>query len=109
MIDWSVGGAFTQLLRTKKTPWWYSDDKTEPLSCHRHTPALSATYLANPLIEVHSIVRRDAEGFVVMSWNAKGLIMVPRSRNARGLQTPYVLADPPCVHRKGLTCASQKL
>ena len=25
-----------------------------------------------------------------------------------GLRTPYVLADPPCVHRKGLTCASQK-
>ena len=23
--------------------------------------------------------------------------------------TPYVLADPPCVHREGLTCASQKL
>ena len=31
----------------------------------------------------------------------KGLILVPRSRNARGLGTPYVLA--------GLTCASQKL
>ena len=29
--------------------------------------------------------------------------MVPRSRNARGLRTPYVLVDPPCVHPKGLT------
>ena len=29
--------------------------------------------------------------------------MVPRSRNARGL-TVTPLADPPCVHRKGLTC-----
>ena len=37
----------------------------------------------------------------------KGLIMVPRARNARGLRTP-VLADPPCVRCKGLTCASQK-
>ena len=33
--------------------------------------------------------------------------MVLRSRNARGLRTPYVLADPPCGHREGLTCASQ--
>ena len=31
----------------------------------------------------------------------KGLIMVPHSRNARGF------TDPPCFHRKGLTCASQ--
>ena len=30
----------------------------------------------------------------------KGLIMVPRSRNARRLRIPYVLADPPCVHHK---------
>ena len=35
---------------------------------------------------------------------AKGLIMVSRSLNARGLWTLYVLADPPCIHRKGLTC-----
>ena len=27
--------------------------------------------------------------------------MAPRSRNARGLRTPYVLADHPCVHRQG--------
>ena len=26
-----------------------------------------------------------------------------------GLRTHYVLADPPCVHLKGLTCAFQKL
>ena len=26
-----------------------------------------------------------------------------------GLRTLYVLADPPCVHRMGLTCASQEL
>ena len=26
-----------------------------------------------------------------------------------GLRTPHVLADPPCVHCKGLTCASQKV
>ena len=44
-----------------------------------------------------------------VSSQCKGLIMVPRSRNARGLRTPYVLAGPPCVHHKGLTCASQKL
>ena len=40
-------------------------------------------------------------------WPSKGPILVPRSRNARGLRTPYVLVDPPCAHRKGLTCASQ--
>ena len=34
--------------------------------------------------------------------------MVPRSRNAMGLRTHFVLADPPCVHREGLTRASQK-
>ena len=27
--------------------------------------------------------------------DGKGMIMVPRSRNARGLRTPYVLEDPP--------------
>ena len=26
-----------------------------------------------------------------------------------GYRPPYVITDPPCVHRKGLTCASQKL
>ena len=31
----------------------------------------------------------------------EGLLMVPRSRNARGSRTPYVLADPPLVHREG--------
>jgi hypothetical protein len=39
----------------------------------------------------------------------KGPIMVPPSRNARGLRTPHVLADPPCVQHKSLTSASQKL
>ena len=34
--------------------------------------------------------------------------MVLSSRNARGLRTPCVLADPPGVHRKGLTRASHK-
>ena len=41
---------------------------------------------------------------------SKVLIMVQRSRNARGLGgAPHVLAEPPCVHRKGLMCSSQKL
>ena len=35
--------------------------------------------------------------------------MVPCSRNASGLRTRYILADPPCVHSEGLTCACQKL
>ena len=39
IIDWSVGGDFMQLLRTRlgwqhKSPWWHSDAKTEPLLCH---------------------------------------------------------------------------
>ena len=29
--------------------------------------------------------------------------------NTRGLRTAYVLADPPCVHPKVLTCASPKI
>ena len=37
----------------------------------------------------------------------KGRVMVARRRNATGFTTPYVLADPPCVPCKGLTCASQ--
>ena len=42
-------------------------------------------------------------------WQVTRLIMVPRSHNARGLRTRYVLADPPRVHRKGLTRASQNI
>ena len=37
------------------------------------------------------------------------VIMVPRSCNSRGLRTPYFLADPHCVRRKDLTCASREL
>ena len=44
-----------------------------------------------------------------VSRESQGLIMVPCSRNTRGLQTSYVLADPPCIQRKSLICASQKL
>ena len=36
------------------------------------------------------------------------LVMVGRRHHPRGFTDPYVLADPPCVHRKGWTCASQK-
>ena len=36
---------------------------------------------------------------------SKGMIMVPPRRNARGITDPLR----PCVHRKGLMCASQKL
>ena len=39
----------------------------------------------------------------------KGLFVVPRRRNARELRTGFVFADPPCVHRKGLMCISQKI
>ena len=39
---------------------------------------------------------------------SKELVRVPRRHNARGLQTHYVIAEPPCVDRKCLTCASQK-
>ena len=35
------------------------------------------------------------------------LILVPGPRYARCLRTPYVLADHPCIHRKGLTSASK--
>jgi hypothetical protein len=40
-------------------------------------------------------------------YRGKGLIMVPRSCNARRLRTSYVPVDAPCVHRKGLTGSSQ--
>ena len=49
----------------------------------------------------------DSSGPSNLDNTSEGLMMVPRSGNARGLRTPYVLADPPCVHPKGLTCANE--
>ena len=40
---------------------------------------------------------RSVPGFLLWFFLTEGLIMVPRSRNARGLR-PYVLVDLPCVH-----------
>ena len=41
-----------------KSPWWYSDAKRQTF-VSQLTQALSATYLANPLIEVRSIPHRS--------------------------------------------------
>ena len=38
----------------------------------------------------------------------KGCLWSCIHANARALRTPYVLEDPPCVRREGLTCASRK-
>ena len=45
---------------------------------------------------------------IIVTARLKGWLWFHVAPTQGGLRTNYILADPPCVHRKGVTCTSQK-
>ena len=52
---------------------------------------------------------RMGDGIMLGGTRAQDMVSSVHVDTTQGALTPYVLADPACVHCEGLTCASQKV